>query len=120
MTLGRYSRYSIPDCGLIIIVGARCVVPLRVDVLFVAQAEALGNRQITLVVYFTQVGQHSATMTHELEQTTPTGLILLICTKMIGQLLDAARHNGDLHFRRTCICIMTMIIRDELGFNFFL
>ena len=39
-----------------IIVGARYIVPLRVDELFVAQVQALGDSQIALVVRFAQVG----------------------------------------------------------------
>src|SRR3972149_253900 len=38
---------------------------------------------------------------------------------MIGQLLDAAGQNGDLHFGRTGIRIMTMIIRYQFGLDFF-
>jgi hypothetical protein len=39
---------------------------------------------------------------------------------MFGQLLDAARQNRDLHFGRAGIPIMTVIIRNEFGFEFFL
>src|SRR6266487_4192089 len=38
---------------------------------------------------------------------------------MIGQLLDAARQNGNLHFWGTRIRIMTMIVRDQFCLNFF-
>src|SRR3972149_6683535 len=38
---------------------------------------------------------------------------------MIGQLLDAAGQNCDLHFGRTGIRIMTMIIRYQFGLDFF-
>src|SRR6185295_33484 len=38
---------------------------------------------------------------------------------MICQLLDAARQNSNLYFRRTGIRIMTMIIRYQFGLNFF-
>jgi hypothetical protein len=113
------SRYSIPDCGWIW-VGASFRSPQRVAQLFVAQVQALSDAQITLVVYFAQVGQHSSALTYELEQTTPTGLIFFVCTKMIGQLLDAAGKNCDLHFGRAGISIVAMKVGDELGLNFFL
>src|SRR5215216_4605264 len=88
--------------------------------LFVAQAEAFGDSQVLWVVDLAQVSQQSATLAYHLEQTTTTGFIFLIDTKMIRQLLDTARQNCDLHFRGACISIMTMIVSDEFGLNFFL
>jgi hypothetical protein len=38
---------------------------------------------------------------------------------MIGQLLDAAGQDGDLHFRGAGIRIMAMIVRDQFCLNFF-
>jgi len=84
--------------------GDQTVAPTKY--LFVAQVQALGNRQIALVVRLAQVGQHPSAVTHELEQTTPAGLIFFVCTQMIGQLLDTAGHNGDLNFGRAGIIIV--------------
>src|SRR5215211_1756795 len=88
--------------------------------LFVAQAQALSDTQITCVINLAQVGQQTTALSYHLEQTTTTGFIFLIDTKMIRQLLDAARQNGDLYLGRTGIRIMTVVIRYELSFSFFL
>jgi len=117
MTPGRYSRYSIPDSGSWIWLGATSWSPLQK--LFVAQVQAFGDSQITWVVNLPQVSQHSAALPNELEQSTPAGLIFFVDPKMIGQLQDAAGQNGNLHFWGTGIRIMAMIVCDQFGLNFF-
>jgi hypothetical protein len=57
---------------------------------------------------------------NKLEQSPPARLIFLVDPQMIGQLLDAAGQDGDLHFRGTGIRIMAMIVRDQFGLNFFI
>jgi hypothetical protein len=111
------SRYSIPDSGPKIWLGATSWSPLQK--LFVTQVQAFGDAQITWAVNLSQVSQHAAALPNKLEQSTPAGLIFFVDPKMIGQLQDAAGQNGNLHFWGTGICIMAMIVRDQFCLNFF-
>src|SRR5512142_3330725 len=86
--------------------------------LLVAQAEALCNGQVALVIGLAEIGQHPATMPNQFQQTAAAGLIVPVGTQMLGKLLDAACHDGDLYLGRTSIAFMTVIIGNELGLDF--
>ena len=42
---------------------------------------------------------------------------MFVGAQVLGQLLDAACDDGDLHFRRAGIRIVAMIIRDQFVFT---
>jgi len=86
----------------------------------VAQAQAFGNSQVTLVIHLAKVGQHPAALSDELEKSTPTGLVFFIGAQVIGQLLDAPSQDRDLNFGGAGIAVMAVVLRDEPGLDFFL
>src|SRR5512140_1986759 len=87
--------------------------------LLVAQAQAFRNAQVALVIGLAQVSKHSAALSNELEQTPAARLIVLVGPQVLGKLLDAAGHDGDLNLGRASIVLMTVVIGDELGLDFF-
>jgi hypothetical protein len=44
-----------------------------------------------------QVGEQSAALSDQFEQTTAAGLILLVVAQVLGQLGDAVGQDGDLN-----------------------
>jgi hypothetical protein len=87
--------------------------------LLVAQVKAFGDSQVTLVVGLAQISQHAAALPNKLEQSAPARLIFFVDPEMVGQLLDTAGQDGDLHFRGAGVRIMAMIVCDQFGLNFF-
>jgi hypothetical protein len=63
-----------------------------------AQVQAFGNCQVSLVVHFAQICERSAALPNKFEQTTTTRLIFFIDAEVIRQLLDATGEKRNLHF----------------------
>ena len=63
-----------------------------------AQVQTFGDDQITLIIHLAQISERFAALPNQLEQPTPTGLVLLVDPEVIGQLMNAPCQNGDLHF----------------------
>src|SRR5215469_11909302 len=43
-------------------------------------------------------------------------VVVLVLAEMPRQILDAARQQGDLHFRRACVALVDLILFDDLRF----
>ena len=87
--------------------------------LFPTKFQLLSERQITLIIGSAQIGEQPAALANHLKQTTATGLIVLVCAQMLGQLQDTAGQDGHLDFGGASIGLMTVVIRNDFILGFF-
>src|SRR5579884_2569972 len=84
-----------------------------------ANSQLLDQGFVSFGVVRFQIGQQPASFAHQHQQPTPGSMIALMRLEMFRQLLDALTQKGDLHFRRTGILGMGMILGDDTLLCFF-
>src|SRR5262249_8646388 len=74
------------------------------------------ERKIAVAILVSKVGQETGPLTDHHEQPTPAGVIFLVHTQMLSQLIDPRREQGNLHFRRTGVRFLAPVFADDLRF----
>jgi hypothetical protein len=83
------------------------------DTLF-AQAEALQQFVVSAEVVLLQVIEELATAAREGEKA-PAGVeVLAVNPEVLGEVIDAAREERHLHFARSGVLIVDLVLRDDL------
>ena len=85
-----------------------------------SQAELADDRAVTLDVVLLQVVQQTSSLTDHLLQTAAAVEVLLVDFQVLGQVSDAAGQNSNLYFGRTCVALVSSILRDDVVFEFLL
>ncbi len=81
-----------------------------------AQAEALDQRLITLVVLVLEIAEQCATLVHQHQQAAAAVMVLLVDLKVLGKLHNTAGKQGHLDFRRTGVIRAALVFfNDFLG-----
>ena len=83
---------------------------LEVDMTFLAQhhdharsallsnSEPTDDIEITLRIDLAQVIQEASAATNHRQKTTPTGIVLLVGSHVLGKVIDPGRQDSNLHF----------------------
>lgn len=85
--------------------------------LFGSAADSVGreNVSVTLHVLALQVVKQPTTTTDELEEAAPGVMILRVHLEVSREVIDALRHETDLHFRRSGVsCVNSGLFDDAL------
>lgn len=69
---------------------------------------------VTLNILLLEIVEKAAALTDHLKKTTAAVIILVVYLEVLGELGDALRKNRNLYFRRTCVCVVEAVIRDNL------
>ena len=85
-----------------------------------SQAELANDRAVTLDVVLLQVVQKTSSLTDHLLQTAAAVEVLLVDFQVLGQVSDAVGQNSNLYFGRTCVALVSSILRDDVVFEFLL
>jgi len=88
------------------------------QLLFPTQFQLICQRQVAWIVVPAQISEQATALADHLEQTPAAGFIVLVGAQMIGQLEDAGGQNRYLNFRRAGVALVTVVVGDDLGFNF--
>src|SRR5579863_2276321 len=81
-----------------------------------AQAEALDERLVALLVGLLEVIQQLAALVHHLEQPTTGVMILLVTFEVATQTVDTGGEQRDLHFGGTGVLRIAAIGGDDFLF----
>jgi hypothetical protein len=82
-----------------------------------AQVESLDHALVAVGSGVFQIIQKLAAPGDHLQQTPPRGMILHVGFEVVGQLVDAAGQQGDLHIGASCILRMHSQGLDFLSFS---
>src|SRR5690242_3243475 len=82
----------------------------------VAQAEALDERLVALLVGLLEVIQQLAALVHHLDQPTTGVMVLLVVVEMGGEAVDAGRQQRHLHFGRAGVFGVAAVGGDDFLF----
>lgn len=63
-----------------------------------------------------QVVEELAALVHQLDESTPRGMIALVCREVLTESIDTLRQERDLNFGRTRIGSITAKLRDDSAF----
>ena len=85
-----------------------------------SQAELADDRAVTLDVVLLQVVQQTSSLTDHLLETATAVEVLLVDFQVLGQVSDAVGQNSNLYLRRTCVALVSSILRDDVVFEFLL
>ena len=83
------------------------------DLDVVANAELLDERAVLFDVAVLDVLQQATTLTDELHEATASVVVLLVLLQVLGEVLDAVRHDGDLNLGGTGIAFALAVLGDE-------
>ncbi|MDF2441131.1 MAG: hypothetical protein JWN98_2115 [Abditibacteriota bacterium] len=75
--------------------------PKRLSSTLATDTELGDHIAVTLDILILHIAQHAATLTNQAQQAQSRSVIFAMCFQMLGQLVDARRHQRDLHFGRT-------------------
>src|SRR5690348_576974 len=78
------------------------------------QTESPDDLLVSRAVGAREVLEQMVALADHLQQPATRGVILLVRAEVLGQLVDARGQDRDLHFRRTGVFIVNLVIRDEL------
>jgi hypothetical protein len=62
-------------------------------------SELADDIEITLRINLAKVIQMAPTATYHRQKTTPTGIVFLVRSHVLGQVIDPGCQDGNLHFR---------------------
>ena len=79
----------------------------------VPETEFLDDATVSLDVCPLHVIEQPATLADHLEQATSTVVILLVCSKVVGQKVDTLGQNRDLNSSRACVGLMRLVLLDS-------
>src|SRR5688500_16487950 len=80
------------------------------------QAQAADQFLIAGLVRLLQVFQQLTPLIDHLQQTAPRVVVLLVTSKVVGELVDPRREQCDLHFRRPGVGRIATVLGNDLGF----
>jgi len=72
--------------------------------------------EVTLRINLFEIVQQVTPATHQHQKAAPTGVVLLVCPKVLGQPVYSGGQNSDLDFRRPRIVVGTPKISNQLLF----
>src|SRR5450830_71424 len=81
-----------------------------------AQTQPLNQAAVAVCVLALQVVQQLAPLADHSQETAAGMMILDVGLEMAGQLVDARRQQGDLHFRGTGVALGALVIVHDLRF----
>ena len=85
-----------------------------------SQAELANDSAVTLDIVLLQVVQQTSSATDHLLQTAAAVEVLLVGLQVLGQVSDAVGQNSNLYFGRTCVALVSSILRDDVVLEFLL
>ena len=88
--------------------------------LLVTQTQLLDECRVALEVFFLEVGQEAAAAIDHGNQPALGAVVLLMNLHVLGELGDAPRQNGDLHFAGTAVLLVKPVLFNQFGFGFFI
>jgi len=83
------------------------------------QTELSDDGTISFVILLCQIAEQIFSVANHFQQTALRMVILRILLHVLGQHVDAAGENSNLHFGRTGIVFTGSVVRDNLLFEFF-
>jgi hypothetical protein len=72
---------------------------------------------IALDILALEIAQQPAPLAHQLEQSAPRVLIVLVVFQVVGEMVDPLREDGDLNFRRPGVLLAASVVGDYLCFR---
>jgi len=86
--------------------------------LLAAQTEAADQFVVFLNINAFEVIKHTASLRDHLEQSAPRVMIFFVRFEVLGELVNPIGEQRDLHLRRPCVALMSLIRRNDLFFCF--
>ena len=83
------------------------------DLDVVANAELLDESAVVINVAILDVLEQTTTLTDELHEATTGVVVLLVLLEVLGEVLNAVRHDGDLNLGGTGIAFAFAVLSDE-------
>src|SRR5712691_3047152 len=81
-----------------------------------SDSQLIDDRAVSLLVGLFEVVQKTAAAADELQQSAPAVVILRVRFEVFGQIADAVRQKGDLHFGRAGVTVVGAILRNQVRF----
>jgi hypothetical protein len=81
---------------------------------YFANAELLNQRAITSDVFRPQISLEPSPLTDENHQASAGVEVLLIASKVLGDLLNTRLHDGDLDLGRAGVPLRLGVVNDDL------
>jgi len=114
---GKQPKADLPSLSSVLRSPSSVILAVALGLL--AQSEACDNGLIPLEVSIANVSQQRRPVAHHLEQAAPGGMILGMRSKMFRKIVDSPGQQRNLHFRRSCVSIMDLVIPDNAPFILF-
>ena len=73
----------------------------RIQTKLLTDTELSDDCSVALNVDLCEVVEQASSLANHLQQTTAGVVILLVCTEVLGEVVDSLSENCDLNFRRT-------------------
>ena len=89
------------------------------DSSLLAQAKTTDDFEVPRAGRFLEILEEAVPLAHQHEEPAPAGVVLLVHLEMLGQILDASRQDGNLHFGAAGIRRSAAIPFDNARFVFF-
>lgn len=80
------------------------------------QTQGLNQRAVTCTVLAIQIIQQLAALVNHANQATTGMMVVLVLLEVGLQIIDLSRQQGNLHFRRTRVTLVTGELGYDLGF----
>ena len=87
---------------------------LSVERLF-SQSELADDLLISRAIFARQILQQAVSPADHLQQPATRGVILLVRLEVLGQLGDPLGQQRDLHFRRTGVFLVNLVVGNDLS-----
>lgn len=78
------------------------------------QAKSGDEASIPLDILTSEIVKKSSSLADHQQQATPAVMVVLVLTKMLGQVIDPLGKQGCLHLRRAGVALMGPVIGNNL------
>ena len=83
-----------------------------------AKLQLPGERLVTVRVRVLEIVQQTPALADHFEQTPPRTVVLQVFLKVLGQMVDALRQQGDLNIRRSGVALVNPKFLNHFRFRF--
>src|ERR1700691_4682401 len=93
----------------------RLIVEYKLLACLLADAELTDHIPVAVRIVRLEIVQQTAALTHQHQQTSPGGVVLLVQLEVLSQLANTFTENRNLHFRATRVTVMGAKARNNFG-----
>ena len=78
----------------------------------VADIEAGDQFAVAVDVVLRQIGEKTTATTHHFQEAASRVVIMRVGSEMRSKVVDTCGEDGDLYFRRACVCTMYLVLAN--------